>query len=241
MGVACPVLAWVLAPGGTGKPAGAAAASPRRSTPAGAAPACRPHDDEGSPGCSPRSPAAPGRWPPARRTHSPLRGGRSWPAHRGSRCALLRRQTAVALAGVAAEAERLQVADGVGAALAFGDDVVHLQGALVLVRAAALAAAPGAGGRPVHHRAADRAAVAAAVGKHFFAALLAQGIEALAAELQQRVALPIAQRVAADQAVVAIAIGGAAVEGEPGPPCACQDPASHVLRGGGGMGESWRV
>jgi len=44
-----------------------------------------------------------------------------------------------------------------------------------------------------------------------------EGIEALAAELQQRVALAIAQRVAADQPVVAIAIGGDAVEGAPGP------------------------
>jgi hypothetical protein len=83
--------------------------------------------------------------------------------------------------------------------------------------------------------------VAAAVGKHLFAALLAEGIEALVAELQQLVALAIAQRVAADQAVVAIAIGGAALEGEPGPPCACQDPAGYVLRWGGGMGETWRV
>jgi hypothetical protein len=111
----------------------------------------------------------------------------------------LRRQTAVALAGVAAEAEGLQVADGVGAALVFGDDVVHLQGPLVL----------------------------------------AEGIEALAAELQQRVALGIAQLVAADQAVVAIAIGGDAVEGEPGPAWAAQDPPGHVVLGGGGMGESW--
>jgi hypothetical protein len=71
------------------------------------------------------------------------------------------------------------------------------------------------------------------VGKHLFAALLAEGIEALAVELQQRVALAIAQLVAADPAVVAIAIGGDAVEGEPGPPCASQDPAGHVVRGGG--------
>ena len=120
-------------------------APPPRSIPAGATPTHQPHAAAGSPGCaqvSPdihrrctapvRSPAAPGRWPPARRTHSPLRGGRSWPARRGSRSALLRRQAAVALARIAAEAERLQVADGVGAALVFGDDVVHLQGPLVL-------------------------------------------------------------------------------------------------------------
>jgi hypothetical protein len=71
------------------------------------------------------------------------------------------------------------------------------------------------------------------VGKHHFAALLAEGVEARAVELQQRVALAIAQLVAADPAVVAIAIGGDAVEGEPGPPCASQDPAGHVLRWGG--------
>jgi hypothetical protein len=96
----------------------------------------------------------------------------------------LRRQTAVAFAGVAAEAEGLQVADGVGAALVFGDDLVHLQVALVLVRTAALAAALGASVNPLSHRVADRAAEAAAVGKHLVAALLAEGIEALAAELQ---------------------------------------------------------
>ena len=70
------------------------------------------------------------------------------------------------------------------------------------------------------------------MGKHFLAALLAEGFEALAAQLVQRVALGVAQFVAADQAVGAIAIGGDAVEGEPGPPCAAQDPAGHVLRWG---------
>jgi hypothetical protein len=44
------------------------------------------------------------------------------------------------------------------------------------------------------------------VGKHFLAALLAEGIEALAAQLLQRVA--------ADQAVGAVALGGDAVAGE---------------------------
>ena len=91
----------------------------------------------------------------------------------------------VALAGVAAEAEGLQVAHVIGAALIPGDDVVHLQGPLVLMGAAALAAAPGAGEHPVFYRAADRGAVAAAVGEHLLAALLAEGIEALAAQLQQ--------------------------------------------------------
>ena len=45
--------------------------------------------------------------------------------------ALLRRQTAVALAGIAAEAEGLQVAEFVRAAMVPGHDVVHLQGSLV--------------------------------------------------------------------------------------------------------------
>ena len=77
--------------------------------------------------------------------------------------------------------------------------------------------------------------------------LLAEGIEAQAAERQQRVALAIAQLVAADQAVVAIAIGGDAVEGEPGAPCASQDPAGDVLHGGGAAaaqqfhGHEWLV
>ncbi len=77
--------------------------------------------------------------------------------------------------------------------------------------------------------------MAAAVGEHLYAALFAEGVEALAAELQQRVALGVAQLVAADQAVVAIAIGGDADDGEPGPPGDSQDPPSHVLRWGGGM------
>ena len=86
-----------------------------------------------------------------------------------------------------------------------------------------------------------RAAVAAAVGKHLLAALLSEGIEALAAQLLQRVALGVARLVAADQAVVAIAIGGDAVEGERSPPCASQDPAGHVVRGGGAQGNSGGV
>jgi hypothetical protein len=45
--------------------------------------------------------------------------------------ALLRRQTAIALAGIAAEAEGLQVAEVIRAALVPGHDGVHLQGPLV--------------------------------------------------------------------------------------------------------------
>ena len=52
------------------------------------------------------------------------------------------------------------------------------------------------------------------MGEHFFAALLAEGIEALAAQLLQRVALGVAQFVAADQAVGAVAVGGDAVAAE---------------------------
>ena len=57
----------------------------------------------------------------------------------------------VALAGVAAEAEGLQVAEVVGASVVFRHNVVHLQGPLVFMGAAALAAAPGAGEHPVLH------------------------------------------------------------------------------------------
>ena len=69
--------------------------------------------------------------------------------------------------------------------------------------------------------------------KHLFTALLTQGVEAPAAQLLQRVALGVAQLVAADQAVGAVAVGGDAVEGEPCPPSAAQDPAGHILRWGG--------
>jgi hypothetical protein len=120
----------------------------------------------------------------------------------------------VALAGVAAEAEGLQVAEVVGAAVVFRHDVVHLQGPLVLMGAAALAAAPGAGEHPVLDRAADRRAVATAVGKHLLTTLLAEGIEALAAELQQLVALGVAQLVAAHQGVGALLTASDAVAGE---------------------------
>ncbi len=69
--------------------------------------------------------------PPARRTHSPPRAGRIWPAGIGTRCDLLRRQTAVALAGLAAAAEGLQVAEVACASVVPGHDGVHLQGPLV--------------------------------------------------------------------------------------------------------------
>ena len=64
-----------------------------------------------------------------------------------------------------------------------GHDVVHLQGPLMFVCAAAFAAAIGAGEHLVFDRAADRRAVAAAVGEYFFAALLSESVKALAAQL----------------------------------------------------------
>lgn len=56
--------------------------------------------------------------------------------------------------------------------------------------------------------------MAAPVGKHLLTALLAESIEALAAQLQQLVALGVAQFLAAERALVAISIGGDAVAGE---------------------------
>ena len=78
----------------------------------------------------------------------------------------------LALAGIAAEAERLQVVEDVGTAvvpplrgrLRLWHDLVHRQGSLVFMGAAALAAAPGASVNPDFDRAADRGAGAAPVG-----------------------------------------------------------------------------
>jgi len=117
----------------------------------------------------------------------------------------------IALAGIAAEAEGLQVAEVVCAAVVFGDDA-----------------------HPDFDRAADRRAVAAAVGKHRFAALLAEGIEALAAELLQLVALAVAQLLAAHQGVGALLAAGDAVEGEPCPPCASRIRRATSCAGAGG-------
>ncbi len=93
-----------------------------------------------------------------------------------------------------------------------GHDGVHLHGPVVLMGPAALAAAPGTSVNPVLDRAADRRAVAA--------------------QLQQLLSLRIAQLVAAHQGVGALLAAGDAVEGEPCPPSAHQDPAGHVLRQG---------
>jgi hypothetical protein len=124
------------------------------------------------------------------------------------------------------DAECLQVAEVVRAALVPRHDVVHLQGPLILVCAAAFAAALGAGEHPDFDRAADRRAVAAPVGEHHLAALHSEGIEALAAQLQQLFALGVAQLYccaeafgyAAHKVVGALVVAGDAVEGEPCPP-----------------------
>jgi hypothetical protein len=65
---------------------------------------------------------------------------------------------------------------------------------------------------------------------HLLAALLAEGVEALVAQGQQLVALGVAQLLAAHQGLGAPLAAVDAVEGEPYPPCAPQDPAGHVLR-----------
>ncbi len=90
----------------------------------------------------------------------------------------------------------------------------------MLVCPAAFAAAFGAGEHSVFDRAADRGAMAAPVGEHLLAALLSEGIEALAAQLQQLFALGVAQYLAAHKVVGALVVAGDAVEGEPCPPSA---------------------
>jgi len=76
----------------------------------------------------------------------------------------------------------------------------------------------GTGEHPDFDRAADRGAVAAPVGEHHLAALHSEGIEALAAQLQQLFALGVAQFLAAHKVVGALVVAGDAVEGEPCPP-----------------------
>jgi hypothetical protein len=69
---------------------------------------------------------------------------------------------------------------------------------------------------------------------HLLAALHSEGIEALAARLQQLFALGVAQLLAAHQSVGALVVAGDAVEGEPCPPGAA-DAAGPILRGGWGV------
>ena len=112
--------------------------------------------------------------------------------------------------------------------------------------AAAFAAALGTGEHPDVDRAADRGAVAAAVGEDLLAALLSEGIEALAAQLQQLFSLGVAQFLAAHKAVGALVVAGDAVASEHfahhplDALCVvidlghvfAQDSAGYVLRGG---------
>jgi len=58
------------------------------------------------------------------------------------------------------------------------------------------------------------------VGEYFLAALLSEGIKALAALLQQLVALGVPQLLPAHQVLGASLVAGDAVEGEPCPPSA---------------------
>ena len=86
--------------------------------------------------------------------------------------------------------------------------------------AAAFAAALGTSEHPDFDRAADRGAVAAPVGENHLAALHSESVKALAAQLQQLVALGVAQLLPAHQVVGAPLVAGDAVEGEPCPPSA---------------------
>ncbi len=83
--------------------------------------------------------------------------------------------------------------------------------------------------------------MAAPVGEHHLAALHSESIKALAAQLQQLFALGVAQLLPAHQSVVALVVAGDAVEGDPCPPSASQDPPGYVLRGGWGAGGDWGV
>lgn len=83
------------------------------------------------------------------------------------------------------------------------------------------------------HRAADRGAVAAPVGEYLLPPLLAEGIEALAAELQQLVALGIAQFLPAHQGVAALLAAVDAVASEQRCP-GSGGPRPALVRGCGG-------
>ena len=63
----------------------------------------------------------------------------------------------------------------------------------MLVSSTALATAPGSCEHPVLDRAADRRAVTGTVRKHLLAALRPEGIVPQAAQLQQLIALAVAQ------------------------------------------------
>jgi len=67
------------------------------------------------------------------------------------------------------------------------------------------------------------------VGEYLLAALLSEGVKALAAQFQQLFALDVAQLLPAHQVVSTSLVAGDAVEGEPCPLGAAV-PAGHVLR-----------
>jgi hypothetical protein len=161
-----------------------------------------------------RSPAAPGRWPPTRRTHSPPRAFHRWPAlqRKQRACRLLRSSEPPWFLGTMGSASRAR----------------WCRACQATAGAAAFGAALGAGEHPDFDRAADRRAVAAPVPEaagscarsrrllreqtaHLLAALHSEGIEALAAQLQQLVALGVAQLLPAHQAVGASLVAGDAV------------------------------
>jgi hypothetical protein len=96
-----------------------------------------------------RSPAAPGRWPPTRRTHSPPRAFHRWPAlqRKQRACRLLRSSVPPWFLGTMGSASRAR----------------WCRACQATAGAAAFAAALGAGEHPDFERAADRRAVAAPV------------------------------------------------------------------------------
>ncbi|WP_411875607.1 hypothetical protein [Vulcanococcus limneticus] len=93
------------------------------------------------------------------------------------------------------------------------------------------------------------------MGENLLAALHSEGIEALAAQLQQLFALGVAQFLPAHKVVGALVVAGDAVAGEDlahhplDALCVvldlghvfAQDPAGDVLCGGGGAGGVWGV
>ena len=129
----------------------------------------------------------------------------------------------VALAGIPGEAERLQVAEGVLAALVLGmkGPPPGAFSALVAEQqpsAAARAAAPGSGEHPLVDRAADRRAVAGSVGENVLPPLSPERIQPMAASPQQLIALPVAQLDCYSEALC-------------GMPCPSPAPASHQEAG----------
>ena len=102
------------------------------------------------------------------------------------------------------------------------------------LQTAEVAAAPGPREHPILHRAADRAAVAAMMREQLLTPLLAEPVQSLSAQLQQRFALAVAQLLCADQGVEPVAVAGDAVAVEhAAPPSVSQHPPGDVLRWAG--------